>query len=66
MSYEKYLESFNARCSEFKQTADGLIAKMDGVWYSVNGQLGDITDVRYPLNGIELAEYNVYNDFTLE
>jgi hypothetical protein len=62
MTYPEYVEDFNNSHTDFRLTREGPIAKHKGVWYSVNGNRDDITDIRYPLNEKELEAYGVEND----
>lgn len=50
------------RVTGFKMTSTGPIAKITGVWYSVNGTINDIVDIRYPLDDKERIKYSVSND----
>jgi len=62
MTYPEYVEEFNNLHSDFLYTSNGPIAKNQGVWYSVNGNRDDITDVRHPLSEVERDLYGVEND----
>jgi hypothetical protein len=62
MTYEQYLKVFNEQCTDFQITNKGPIAKSDGVWYSVNGEMFNITDVRYGLRKEELEDLQLKND----
>lgn len=48
--------------TEYKQTSTGPIAKIDGKWFSVNGDHQEIIDVRYALNSTELQRLGIEND----
>jgi hypothetical protein len=48
--------------TDFRNTSQGPIAKINGVWYSVNGTREDIVDVRYALQAAELEKHGVSND----
>lgn len=43
-------------------TNTGPMAKIDGVWYSVNGSAEKIIEVRYPLSKQELELFDLVND----
>ena len=62
MTYPEYVEEFNNTHTEFLYADKGPIAKNKGIWYSVNGDRDDITDIRYPLGPEELKYYKVEND----
>ena len=59
--FEEYIKKFNEEHTDFKFTTKGPIAKMDGIWYSVNGYRDDIVDVRFPLTEQELKDFCVSN-----
>lgn len=48
--------------TSIKHSPVGPIAKINGVWYSVNGNVNEIIDVRYALSPSELIEFRVRND----
>ncbi len=52
----------NTPCPDFLHTKRGPIAKLKGIWYSVNGSAEDIMDVRYALKEQELFEFGVTNE----
>jgi len=52
-------ESF---ASELRNTSKGPVAKIQGTWYSVNGNYKEIVDVRYRLTESELLQNNITND----
>lgn len=56
------MENLTEKITDFIYTKNGPIAKIDGTWYSVNGDTHDIVDVRYPLTENECKTYNVKND----
>jgi hypothetical protein len=58
----EFIKKFNEEHTDFKVTTKGPIAKMDGIWYSVNGYRDDIVDVRYPLIEMERKAFGVSND----
>lgn len=62
LTYQEYVEIFNHKCTDFRHTNRGPIAKADGVWHYVNGRQGDIMDVRCPLTDRELEEFGVTNE----
>jgi hypothetical protein len=62
LTYMEYIDAFNNKCTDFRNTAQGPIAKAEGRWYSVNGVRGDIMDVRHALTADELNKFNVSND----
>jgi len=62
MSYLEYVQAFNEHHTDFRYTTNGPIAKLDGVWYSVNGTRYDIQDVRHALSVEELLNSKVNND----
>ena len=61
-SSDKPQDQTNTSCSDFLYTKKGPIAKMKGIWYSVNGSAEDIMDVRYALKEQELFEFGVTNE----
>ena len=54
----------NTLCSDFRYTNKGPIAKLKGIWYSVNGTADDIIDVRYALKEQELNEFGIHNEIS--
>lgn len=62
MTESTYSKDINSKVTGFTMTSTGPIAKIEGFWYSVNGILGDIIDIRYALTKEELTKYSVSND----
>ena len=62
MTYASYIKTLNSHVTGFKITPEGPIAKIKGIWHSVNGVQGDIMDVRYSLTEKERIKYKVIND----
>ena len=60
--FGEYIKKFNEEHTDFKVTTKGPIAKMNGIWYSVNGYRDDIVDVRHELTRIELDTFGAKND----
>ena len=48
--------------TDYMQTSTGPVAKIDGKWFSVNGNHQEIIDVRYALNSTELQRLGIEND----
>jgi hypothetical protein len=48
--------------TDFLYTNKGPIARLRGIWYSVNGSAEDIMDVRYALKEQELLEFGIQNE----
>lgn len=49
----------NETADTIKFTATGPIARIGGTWYSVNGNIKLIWDIRYPLSEKEMMEHGV-------
>jgi hypothetical protein len=48
--------------SEHAYTPTGFCAKIDGRWFSVNGNPQEILDVRYAISDFELHKFGLKND----
>ena len=50
------------KATAISSTVEGPVAKIDGKWYSVNGNIQEIVDIRYPLSAQELTRFGLTND----
>jgi len=60
----KLISIYNSdkKATKMVSTSTGSIAKIDGKWYSINGNEHEILDMRHALSSKELAIYQVNND----